>query len=280
MEKIITYSIVFLVIFYCVYLGIVHINNSMIFLPEDIGPNDYDNFCDEHKDNYIPYKFWSDDGKHKLAGGLYNFNKKPSWDDQIFFYSHGNHGWIGSVIKNNKLLELLSTHGSIFVYDYRGYGCNEGHPTDVGLESDALGAWNFIANFTNQKSTIVVGHSLGCGVSCRMLTKLLEIDPEGLPRYLLLSSPFSSVKDMAYHRLPKLAWLTVYEFDNYHNLQKLDKYLDICIVHSKEDDVIPFLQAKKLQNVVDCVFFESYGKHNDHHYGEDVLEYVHKISRH
>jgi fermentation-respiration switch protein FrsA (DUF1100 family) len=80
-----------------------------------------------------------------LYGGLTNSLRKPSWDDIIFLYSHGNGGWIGNPI-NYGTIKSLSKYGSIFVYDYRGFGLSEGTPSEDGLYTDITTAWNFLIN--------------------------------------------------------------------------------------------------------------------------------------
>jgi predicted alpha/beta hydrolase family esterase len=220
----------------------------------------------------------SADKQYKLVGGLYNSHRTPSWDDKIYLYSHGNASWLGNIL-DGELIKLLSTHGSVFVYDYRGYGCNDGYPTDIGLENDALGAWNFITKRVNPANIIVVGHSLGSGVSCRLLANLTKNKPDSLPRHLILNAPFSSIKDMARHTVPPLAWLSIYEFDNLNNAKLFDNKVKICVFHSKLDEVIPYSQSEKLADHLNCNFIEIHGKHGDQHFSREALEYVHKISK-
>lgn len=279
MEKSLTYVIVFSVILYCIYIGIVHVNNTLLFLPEDITREEYNEFCLSRSGHYIPYEFLSKDKQHKLVGGLYNAYRTPSWDDQIYLYSHGNASWLGNIIDGD-LIKLLSTHGSVFVYDYRGYGCNDGYPSDIGLENDAIGAWEFVAQKVNPINIIVVGHSLGSGVSCRLLANIAKNNPDSLPQHLILNAPFSSIKDMAKHTLPSLAWLSIYEFDNITNSKNFDDKVNICVLHSKDDEVIPYSQSEKLGNSINCKFIEIHGKHSDQTYSMEALEYIHKISKH
>lgn len=279
MNTLFTYIIVFFAIICLLYIVVIYVNNTMLFLPEDISIEEYQKFCINNANRYIPYEFMSNDKQHKLVGGLYNSYHTPSWDDQIFLFSHGNASWIGTIVKTN-IIKFLSKYGSIFVYDYRGYGCNEGEPSDVGLENDALGAWKFVTNRVNKSKLIIVGHSLGCGVSCRMLANIAKNKPTDLPDNLILNAPFKSVKDMALHLLPSLAWLSVYEFDNVENGLLFNDKVNICILHSKSDDVIPYSQAKILANLLKCTFFEITGGHSDQYYPKELSEYIQKISKH
>jgi predicted alpha/beta hydrolase family esterase len=274
-EKYITYSVIFLVVIYCAYCMIVHINGSMLFIPDNVSKQDYINFCEKHKDNYIPYNFKADDGI-ELSGGLYNYKKSPEWSDQIFFYSHGNAGWLGTVY-NSPIVKTLCNYGSVFIYDYRGYGITNGNPSDTGLEYDVIGAWNFVKQYVEPEKIIVAGHSLGSGVSCKLMAHLNKTQ-QVLPKHLILNAPFSSVKDMARHVLPALSHFTIYEFDNMKNIQHINKKVNISILHSKDDEIIPFSQAVELSNSVDCKFFEIHGEHNNAKYTPDALEYLKYIS--
>lgn len=278
MEKVLTYIIVFSVILYCIYVGIVHVNNTLLFLPEDITRKEYDDLCLLKSGHYIPYEFLSDDKQHKLTGGLYNAYRTPSWNDKIFFYSHGNGSWIGNIIET-KLVKLLSKYGSVLIYDYRGYGCNDGYPSDIGLENDALGVWNYVTKKVNVANVIMVGHSLGTGVSCRLLANITKNNPDNLPEHLILNAPFTTIKDMAKHIVPSIAWLSMYEFDNINNAKLFDDKVKICIFHSRTDEIVPYYLAEKLSNKIKCKFIEIYGKHGDQIYSREAFEYIHKISK-
>jgi predicted alpha/beta hydrolase family esterase len=276
MEKYITYFVIFLVVIYCAYYIVVHINSFMLFIPVEVTKQDYVTFCEKHKDNFAPCSFLAEDGT-KLEGGLYNCKKIPEWSDQIFFYSHGNSGWLGTVY-NEPVVKILCNYGSVFIYDYRGYGISEGNPSDTGLESDAIGTWNYVTKYVEPDKIIVAGHSLGSGVSCKLLSYLHKTN-QVLPQHLILNAPFSSVKDMAHHVLPLFAHFTIYEFDNMKNIQHVNKKINICILHSKDDEIIPYSQAVKLSKSVNCKFFDIEGKHNNAKYTPEALEYLKYISK-
>lgn len=264
------------VLFYC---GIVCVNRFLLFSPTKVTQDEYNEFCLSKKGKYIPYVFTSDDNLCQLHCGLYNAYKIPSLTDKIYFYSHGNSGWIGNIVDGN-LIKLLSQNGSVFIYDYRGYGANHGVPTDIGLENDAIGAWNFLTMKLQVpiSNIVVVGHSLGAGVSCRLLAHLKK-NYKKLPSHLILNAPFSSIKDMAHHTFQNLAWLSIYEFDNLTNAKTFDNEISICILHSKSDETIPYQQSRKLASHIKCNFIEIHGKHNDQHYSTHALKYIEELNK-
>ncbi|KAJ7465304.1 Alpha/Beta hydrolase protein [Mycena latifolia] len=81
---------------------------------------------------------------------------------------------------------------NVLAIDYRGYGDSTGTPTEAGLARDARAAWNWlIKNGAAADQILIVGHSLGTGVSALLSA---ELSDEGIsPKGVVLLSPFSSI---------------------------------------------------------------------------------------
>ncbi|KAF7357659.1 Abhydrolase domain-containing 12 [Mycena sanguinolenta] len=81
---------------------------------------------------------------------------------------------------------------NVLVIDYRGFADSTGTPTQPGLARDARAAWNWlIKNGASADQILIMGHSLGTGVSSLLAA---ELSDEGIsPRGLVLLSPFSSI---------------------------------------------------------------------------------------
>ncbi|KAJ7505569.1 Alpha/Beta hydrolase protein, partial [Mycena galericulata] len=81
---------------------------------------------------------------------------------------------------------------NVLAIDYRGFGDSTGTPTEAGLARDARAAWNWlIRNGAAPEQILIVGHSLGTGVSALLGA---ELSDEGIhPRGVVLLSPFSSI---------------------------------------------------------------------------------------
>ncbi|KAJ7246410.1 Alpha/Beta hydrolase protein [Mycena rebaudengoi] len=81
---------------------------------------------------------------------------------------------------------------NVLAIDYRGYADSTGSPTEAGLARDARAAWNWlIENGASAHDILIVGHSLGTGVSALLGA---ELSDEGIaPRGVALLSPFSSI---------------------------------------------------------------------------------------
>lgn len=262
------------------YRTLVSINNYFIFHPTVLNPNNLDK-REKFKD-FIEVQMSTSDGSdvNFIYGGLYNRLREPSWDDHIFLYSHGNAGWIENSM-NSVMIELLSKYGSVFLYDYRGYGQSTGKPTESGLYNDIETAWNYLTynRNVNPNKIIIVGHSLGTSVSSHLVARLY-LQNRKLPKALILEAPFTTVRNAAIDIHPWLGYLTVNGMNNSKNLDKLydpitkAPVLPICLIHSKTDEIINYKHSIEIKNKIKCKLITITGTHNLPVYNENVEDYV------
>lgn len=173
-------------------------------------------------------------------------------------FCHGNAGNISHRLESIKQFHELGLN--IFIFDYRGYGESEGSISEKGTYLDSQAAWNYLLEEKNidSKSIIIFGRSLGAAVACDLAVKKQPIA-------LIMESPFISVPDLAvqiYWFLP-VRWLSRFEYNNLEKIQKLN--CPIWIIHSKQDEIIPFSHGHKLfENAKPPKkFLEIQGAHND-----------------
>jgi len=98
------------------------------------------------------------------------------------------------------LAETLSAMGhAVMLFDYRGYGTNEGHPSESGLVSDGLAAVSYAENRhdVDPRKLVYFGESLGTGVA-------VAVAAHRPPSLLILRSPFTSLADAASATIPFL----------------------------------------------------------------------------
>ncbi|CCL99465.1 uncharacterized protein FIBRA_01483 [Fibroporia radiculosa] len=83
-------------------------------------------------------------------------------------------------------------HANIFVVDYRGFADSSGFPHEDGLKLDAIAAWTWLVDHgAKQEDVLIMGHSLGTGVSGKLGSHLAS---QGVkPRGVVLLAPFSSL---------------------------------------------------------------------------------------
>lgn len=265
------------------------VTNSLLYMPYKTTLDEFNKLSKQFKINEELVNFKTIDGLD-LTGMLINYNKKADWNDIIFLYSHGNASWIGSFF-NSHTISILSHFGSVFVYDYREYGLNQGNLSEEGTYMDALGAWDFLTKVKNvpPNKIIIYGHSMGGAVSTKLMSTLVEnnqiknnkiLEPE-LPRGMILNGTFSNLADMGNHMLVGLGYLAYYKYDNVQNLKLIEKYLckhniefPILIMHSKDDEIIPFEQSIKLKNACNSYHIKTTGTHNVPVFDKYVIDFI------
>jgi fermentation-respiration switch protein FrsA (DUF1100 family) len=154
---------------------------------------------------------------------------------------------------------LLGTGASVFVFDYRGYGQSEGRPGEEGtyLDAQAAHAWLRQKGFRGEH-IIPFGESLGGGVASELA---LRETVGGL----VLQSTFTSIPDIGAELFPWLPvrWISTIKYDTRAKLPRLK--VPVLVMHSREDDLIPFHHAEKNFAAANEPKFicELAGPHND-----------------
>ena len=110
---------------------------------------------------------------------------------------------------------------NVLAPDYRGFGDSTGVPSEVGLTTDVLAAWDWLrAHGASPEDVLVVGNSLGTGAAVQFASALREMELERgtepqSPRGVVLLAPFSSIEallDNYYILGPLLAPLRIFPF--------------------------------------------------------------------
>ena len=141
-------------------------------------------------------------------------------------------------------ISLLNAAGAdVLVFDYRGYGHSEGDPSEKGTYADAEGAFNYLAGTRGipPSQIIIFGESLGSGIA-------VETARRHTPGGLILRSPFTSLPALANWRYPFfLGWLVRDRYDNLSRIGAIN--CPLLILHSKDDEVVPFYMGKALYDM-------------------------------
>lgn len=198
--------------------------------------------------------YFTTSDKIKLHGWII-----PAKNPKAFIiFCHGNAGNISDRLETIKIFHSLGL--TTLIFDYRGYGMSQGHPCEHGTYLDAQAAWNFLTIKQNIKSSeiIVFGRSLGCPIAAWLAQK-------NNPKLLILESSFTSVKDLAKELYPFLPIKLLCRFD-YNTLNYVSRIKSpILIIHSSQDEMIPFSHGQRLFNTANQPkeFLEIKGSHND-----------------
>lgn len=136
------------------------------------------------------------------------------------------------------LAEALQTRGvGLLVPSYRGYPGSGGSPTEAGILSDALVAYDWLAGQTT--SIAIIGRSLGTGVAVNTAANR----PAST---VVLVSPYDSIASVAAGRF---LWLPVRLLirDSYRSDQRIAAVkVPTLFMHGDRDDSVPIEHGRAL----------------------------------
>lgn len=176
----------------------------------------------------------------------------------VILFCHGNAGNISHRLDTLLLFHKLGF--STLIFDYRGYGRSQGSPSEAGTYLDVEAAWDYL---TQERSVapsriIMFGRSLGGAVAVHQ--SVLHS-----PGALIVESSFISVPDLAAELYPFLParWLSRLDYNIQQQLPEVS--CPVLVVHSRDDEIIPFRHCKTLYAAANepKQFLELRGGHND-----------------
>jgi fermentation-respiration switch protein FrsA (DUF1100 family) len=174
----------------------------------------------------------------------------------LFF--HGNAGNISHRLDSLRVFNQLNL--ATLIFDYRGYGRSEGVVSEQGIYRDAEAVWHHLTEERGipPAEIVLFGRSLGAAVAAHVASR-------HRPGALIIESGFISVPDMAAEIYP---WLPARRlarigFPTGDYLQTVT--CPVLIVHSRDDEIIPFDQGSRLFEVArePKQFLQLRGGHND-----------------
>ena len=173
-------------------------------------------------------------------------------------FCHGNGGNICYTLDVVETMNKMNLN--VLVFDYRGYGKSEGSPTENGTYTDAETAYQWLIKDKKipENSIIIMGRSLGAAIAANLAKN-------HNPRLLILESGFSSTPDVAAKQYPifPVRLLCRYKYKTAEYVK--DVKCPLLIVHSPEDEIIPYPNAKRIFNSANepKEFLEIRGSHNE-----------------
>lgn len=208
-------------------------------------------------------------------------------DKKVVLFFHGNAGNLTH--RSNFLNVFRKLNYDTLIIDYRGYGKSEGSSSEAGILLDSITAWNYLVETRKIDPTniIIFGNSLGGGVGINLVHHLQY---KTKPMCLIIQSSFSSISGL-------VPWPLSYlcpEFKSENKITDID--CPILIIHSPDDEIIPFSHGRKLIEKLlakcgygvndmapNCDFIEISGSHNnpnmDELYSIRLNEFVNNISK-
>jgi fermentation-respiration switch protein FrsA (DUF1100 family) len=140
------------------------------------------------------------------------------------------------------LASALRAQGiAVLLFDYRGYGGNEGSPTETGLAADSRAARTYLLGRADVGASRLVyfGESLGAAVA-------VELAGAHPPAALVLRSPFTSMTDIGRLHYPLLpvGWLL---HDRYPSLERIAGVRSpLLVIAGDSDAIVPIEQSRRL----------------------------------
>jgi hypothetical protein len=153
-------------------------------------------------------------------------------------YLHGNAGTIADRPERFAFYQMNGL-GVLFL-DYRGYGGSTGYPTETGLITDVVAAYDWLLSKGVEPEGLgVVGESLGSGPA----VALAVARPVAA---LALEAPLSSMVETAGHHY---RWLPVplLLHDRWDSVERIRRLAaPLLVIHGTADRIVPYALGVKL----------------------------------
>jgi len=130
---------------------------------------------------------------------------------------------------------------NVLILDYRGYGKSAGQPDEEGTYRDAQTAWDWLVRQKHElpERIVICGRSLGAAIAADLASK-------NQSKALILEAGFTSLPAAGQALYPyfPVKLLSRYHYDTLSKARSIR--CPVLIVHSLDDELIPFRQAKEL----------------------------------
>jgi len=173
---------------------------------------------------------------------LLSWYKEAAPGQPTLVYYCGNAGHIGH--RGAKARNYLDAGLGVLLVGYRGYGSNQGSPTEDGFYADGRAALEFLAaDGVLPAQTVLYGESIGTGVAVHLAAERSAMAPLGA---VVLEAPYASIAAVAAKQYPLLPvrWLIKDRFNSEHKITRVQA--PVFIFHGEKDGVIPIRTGRAL----------------------------------
>ncbi len=197
-------------------------------------------------------------------------NLKNKQRKKCLLLSHGNSG---NITQYDQIITNLEKQydGDIYCYEYPGFGYYKGIACINNCVKENKNWLNILSN--NYETIDLWGFSIGGAIMIETLTKINDEILINKINNIYIHGSFSNIKNVIYHRNTQLGdFYSLCGFNDLHTKQNLKHHIlknkKIIILHSKDDEIVPFNEAKINYNTakklnINVKFIEIKGKHND-----------------
>lgn len=186
---------------------------------------------------------WTDEFFAARDGtNIHGWHVQVPGSKKTFLVSHGN---AGNLSYRLRIIEALAgSGGSIFLYEYRGYGQSDGQPSAEGIVHDGIGAYDYLVNEKKvaPEDVVLYGESLGCAVATAICENRKVCG-------VVLQSPFATLVEAARDRLPWYRLFPDHSFpqsflDNLTAYQK--QHPPLLLMHGEQDWILPCRYSREI----------------------------------
>lgn len=162
---------------------------------------------------------------------------RPETKAPVLLFFHGNAGNREDRLHN--LAGLWQAGISVLIFDYRGYGGSTGTPSEAGLVTDGLAAYDWLTEKVAPGPVTLFGRSLGGAVAA-------AVARQRPARGLILESTFTSARDMAGRVLP-LPGIHLIVRASYDSLAAVAELrMPLLVIHGTADELVPFAMGRRI----------------------------------
>src|SRR5215470_8269657 len=174
----------------------------------------------------------SSDGEKLIAWFVPPKGPKP-----MIIYFHGNAGALD--LRAGRFKWVIEDGTGLLALSYRGYGGSTGKPTETGLISDGMAAYDFALARTPARNLVLWGESLGTAVA-------VAVAAERQVAGVILDAPFTSIADVGAAAYPfaPVRWLIK---DPFHSDERIARVTaPLLVLHGERDRIVPIVFGERL----------------------------------
>ncbi len=217
---------------YLLLLALVYlVQEKFIFKPEKLSKHF------EYKYD-VPFKeLFFEVARGVSINGLHFYCAKPNG---LILYFHGNTRSIKGWAKYAK--DFYRYSYDVVLVDYRGFGKSTGKRSENAMLKDMQFVYDTLTVTYHEQHILVYGRSMGSGFATK-------IAADNKPRYLIIDSPYYSLKKVAERYAPIIPhrWLLRYQLRTDKWIRKVNCHT--YIIHGTKDWLIPLSHSEKLQQL-------------------------------
>jgi hypothetical protein len=220
------------IVLFCLYLGMTAMlyfaQRSMMYFPETVHTTPAQAGLPEAEEVTLT----ASDGQRLVA-----WHVAPHGDKPVILYFHGNGGALRYRVE--RFRTLIRDGVGLVGVEYRGYGGNEGNPTEAGLIADAEAAYAFAAARYPAPQLVLWGESLGAGVAVVLAAE----KPVGR---VILEAPFTSAAAVASRRYWYLPVRLLMK-DQFRSDERIGNIAaPVLILHGVQDHTVPYAMGERM----------------------------------